>query len=93
MFLTSFFILYKIVERIVVVQSDWLSLHCLTTILTAVFSENIPGVQYVLEVILGLHELKIEKVEVHRTVKNLRGRSIRLDIYAVENANNKVLDR
>ena len=52
--------------------------------MTAVFADNIPSVQYVLDVILGLPDLKIETVQVQETLKNLRGHSVRLDIYAVD---------
>ena len=52
--------------------------------MTAVFADNIPSVQYVLDVILGLPDLKIESVRVQETLKNLRGHSVRLDSYAVD---------
>ena len=52
--------------------------------MTAVFADNIPSVQYVLDVILGLPDLKIERVQVQETLKNLRGHSVRLDIYAID---------
>ena len=55
--------------------------------MTAVFSDNIPSVQYVLDVILGLPNLRVESVQVQKTLKNLMGHSIRLDVYAIDDNN------
>ena len=59
--------------------------------MNAVFRDNIPGVQYILDVILGVPKLRIESVQIQRPLINLRGHSICLDIYAVDD-NNKRYD-
>ena len=49
--------------------------------MTRFFEDNIPVTEFVLKIILNL-DLKVKSVETQKTIKNLRGRSVRLDICA-----------
>lgn len=53
------------------------------TFMTIVFDENPECVEYVLSVILGKN-LKVVESQAQRQIKSLRGRSVRLDIKAVD---------
>lgn len=48
------------------------------------FENNIECTELVLHVVLGRDDLKVEKVETQRQIKNLQGRSIIMDIYATD---------
>ena len=51
--------------------------------LNACFHENIECTELLLRIILGEPDLKVESVRAQETLKNLHGRSLRLDIHSV----------
>ena len=48
------------------------------------FSDNIPCVEYILQIILDKYDLKVESVEMQKTIENIYGRSVRLDAFATD---------
>lgn len=54
------------------------------TFMTKCFEDNIPCVELVLRTILGRDDLHIQSVQIQKEVKNLQGRSIRMDIWAMD---------
>ncbi|MDE7088778.1 MAG: hypothetical protein K2O54_01530 [Prevotella sp.] len=54
--------------------------------MTAVFRDNIRDAEMLLNTILGRCDLQVTKVTVQHVLKNLNGRSVRLDIHAVDAA-------
>lgn len=54
--------------------------------MTAVFKENIRDTEMLLNTILGRYDLQVTKVTAQSVLKNLNGRSARLDIHAVDSA-------
>ena len=54
------------------------------TFMSAVFADNIECTELVLNIILNRHDLKVQSVIAQRELKNLHGRSIRLDIHAID---------
>ena len=50
--------------------------------MTAVFQDSLPCVDLVLQIILDQPNLRAERVITQDTVKNLRGRDVRLDVHA-----------
>lgn len=48
------------------------------------FENNIECTEFVLHIILNKHDLKVQKVNTQYSIKNLQGRSVRLDIYALD---------
>jgi len=53
-------------------------------ILNACFADNIPATELMLRIILGKADLRVNSVETQKTLKNLFGRSLRLDIKAID---------
>ena len=51
--------------------------------MTACFSESIECTELVLQIMLGDQNLKVLEVHTQHSIKNLQGRSVRLDVYAV----------
>ena len=52
--------------------------------LNACFADNIPATELMLRIILGKADLLVNSVETQKTLKNLFGRSLRLDIKAID---------
>jgi len=52
--------------------------------LSAFFRDNIADTEFILRIILNKPTLKVQSVHVQHELKNLNGRSVRLDIHAVE---------
>ena len=52
--------------------------------LNACFADNIPATELILRIILGKTDLIVNSVETQKTLKNLFGRSLRLDIKATD---------
>ena len=48
------------------------------------FEDNIECTELVIQIVLGRDDLKVEQVRTQHQIKNLQGRSITLDIYAVD---------
>lgn len=48
------------------------------------FEDNIPGTELVLHIVLGNSDLCVKSVKTQYWIKNLQGRSVVLDIYAVD---------
>ena len=48
------------------------------------FEDNIECTELVIQIILGRDDLKVEQVHTQHQIKNLQGRSVTLDIYAVD---------
>lgn len=57
--------------------------------MTKCFENNIECTELVLHIVLDKPDLKVQKVRTQYTIKNLQGRSVRLDIYATDNAGKK----
>ena len=51
--------------------------------MTACFSDSIECTELVLQIMLGDQNLKVLEVHTQHSIKNLQGRSVRLDVYAV----------
>lgn len=54
--------------------------------MSAAFDNNIEGTQIVLRTILDKNDLTVERVTSQRELKNIYGRSVRLDVYATDSA-------
>lgn len=50
--------------------------------MTTLFSENKPATEYLLKTILGKKDLIVKKIEVQKSLVSMRGRSVRLDVFA-----------
>lgn len=57
--------------------------------MTKCFEDNIEATELVLQIVLGKPDLKVEKVQTQYTMKNIKGRSVRLDIYASDSEGRK----
>ena len=57
--------------------------------MTTCFKENTEAVELVLRIVLEKPDIKVEDVKTQYDLKNIRGRSVRLDIYAVDSENKK----
>ncbi len=55
--------------------------------MTACFNDSPECTELVLQIIMGIPDLKVTNVTVQKTLKNLQGRSLRLDINAVDSKN------
>lgn len=53
--------------------------------MSAAFADNIPAVELVISLILQRSDLVVKDVTVQRTIENLKGHSVRLDVLAVDN--------
>lgn len=50
------------------------------------FSNDLPCVEYILQIILDKADLKVESVEMQKTIENIYGRSVRLDVFATDDS-------
>jgi hypothetical protein len=57
--------------------------------MTACFQDNIEATELLVQIIMGNNDLHVIDVKTQYTVKNIHGRSVRLDIYATDNLNKK----
>ena len=57
--------------------------------MSAAFDNNIEGTQIVLRTILDKEDLVVERVTSQRELKNIYGRSVRLDVYATDSTGKK----
>ena len=57
--------------------------------MTKCFEENIEATELVLGIVLNKPDIKVEKVQTQYSMKNIKGRSLRLDIYATDRENKK----
>ena len=57
--------------------------------MTKCFEENIEATELVLRIILNKPDIKVEKVQTQYMIKNIKGRSVRLDIYATDSKSKK----
>ena len=57
--------------------------------MTKCFEENIEATELVLGIVLNKPDIKVEKVQTQYSMKNIKGRSLRLDIYATDSENKK----
>ena len=57
--------------------------------MTACFNDNIECTELILQIILEKPDLTVTEVTVQRTIKNLHGHSLRLDIDAVDSSNRR----
>ena len=57
--------------------------------MTKCFEENIGATELVLGIVLNKPDIKVEKVQTQYSMKNIKGRSLRLDIYATDSENKK----
>ena len=54
------------------------------TFMSTVFADNIECTELLLHIILNRQDLKVQSVTTQHELKNLHGRSIRLDIHAID---------
>lgn len=54
--------------------------------MTKCFEENHKATELVLRIVLDKPDIRVEKVQTQYTMKNIKGRSLRLDIYATDSA-------
>ena len=52
--------------------------------MTKCFEENTDAVELVLRIVLNKPDIKVEKIQTQYSMKNIQGRSLRLDIYATD---------
>lgn len=52
--------------------------------MSKVFEDNIPATELLIHIIIGKSDLKVQTVQTQYVVKSLQGRSIRMDIHAVD---------
>lgn len=52
--------------------------------MTKCFEENTEAVELVLRIVLNKPDIKVEKIQTQYSMKNIQGRSLRLDIYATD---------
>ena len=57
--------------------------------MTKCFEENIEATELVLRIVLNKPDIKVIKVQTQYSMKNMKGRSLRLDIYATDSENKK----
>ena len=57
--------------------------------MTKCFEENIEATELVLRIVLNKPDIKVIKVQTQYNMKNIKGRSLRLDIYATDSENKK----
>ena len=57
--------------------------------MTICFDNYIEGAELLLKIILDRDDLKVSEVKTQKTMKNLQGRDLRLDIYATDKAGKK----
>lgn len=57
--------------------------------MSKVFEDDIECTEFLLHIIMDKPDLKVQEVHTQYSIKNLLGRSARLDIYAVDNADRK----
>ncbi len=48
------------------------------------FADNVPCVEYILQIILDKNDLEVKSVEMQKTIENIYGRSVRLDVFATD---------
>lgn len=58
--------------------------------MTACLADNIEGVELILRIILNKDDLTIKSVHTQEVLKNLRGRSVTLDVHAVDSSNKEI---
>ena len=61
--------------------------------MTKCFEENIEATELVLGIVLNKPDIKVEKVQTQYSMKNIKGRSLRLDIYATDSENKNIILR
>lgn len=59
--------------------------------MTKCFEENIEATELVLRIVLNKPDIKVVKVQTQYSIKNIKGRSLRLDIYATDSENFTIL--
>ena len=57
--------------------------------MTACFQDYPEGVELIIQIIMNNRELKVVDTKIQHTVKNLQGRSLRLDVYATDGKGKK----
>ena len=57
--------------------------------MTKCFEENVEATELVLRIILSKPDIKVNSMATQYSMKNLKGRSIRLDIYATDSVGKK----
>ena len=57
--------------------------------MTKCFEENIEATELVLRIVLDKPDIKAEKIQTQYSMKNIKGRSLRLDIYATDSKGRK----
>lgn len=57
--------------------------------MTKCFEENIEATELVLRIVLNKPDIKVVKVQTQYSMKNIKGRSLRLDIYATDSEDKK----
>ena len=58
--------------------------------MTKCFEENIEATELVLRIVLNKPDIKVVKVQTQYSMKNIKGRSLRLDIYATDSENKPI---
>ena len=57
--------------------------------MTKCFEDNIECTELLLHIIIGKSDLRVKSARTQYTIKNLQGRSVRLDIFAEDRADKK----
>lgn len=57
--------------------------------MTKCFEANIEATELVLRIVLDKPDIKVEKIQTQYSMKNIKGRSLRLDIYATDSTGKK----
>ncbi len=57
--------------------------------MTACFQDYLQGIELVIQIIMNNKDLRVTDVKIQHTIKNLYGRSLRLDVYATDTKDKK----
>ena len=61
-------------------------------IMTVCLADNFEGVELILQIVLGMEDIKIKSVRTQELMKNLQGRSAVLDVHAVDSTDKEFDD-
>lgn len=59
--------------------------------MTKCFEENIEVTELVLRIVLNKPDIKVVKIQTQYSMKNIKGRSLRLDIYATDSEDKNII--
>lgn len=61
--------------------------------MSKVFEDDIACTEFLLHIIMDKPDLKVQEVHTQHSIKNLLGRSVRLDIYATDDTEKNIISK